>query len=217
MSPFLVVVAIRFAGAHRSTAARSDGTKLSVGLAGLARALESQDDAQQPPDGRRAMATSPPRGRQEERNEQSCEGPESDPRRAVSGCAEQGRLLRAGLTRFLWRAPTGVAHVSRPLCERIDPDSAGLPLAAASQLARAVPRRHGERGRAALAERPAAGVLLDDLHLAAFAGLDLHCLCEIALEPLFVELADEWPSSELAVAPAFTHWVVGASWRITWT
>jgi hypothetical protein len=42
-------------------------------------------------------------------------------------------------------------------------------------------------------------------------------LCEIALELLFVELEDEWPSSELAVAPAFTHWVVGASWRITWT
>lgn len=177
MSPFLVVVAIRFcrgAPEHRGKVDPTGRSCPSDSL-GLARALESQDDAQQPPDGRRAMATSPPRGRQKEWDEQSCEGPERDSRRAVSGCAEQGRLLGSGITRFLWRAPTGVAHVmsstlraDRPGLGRTaarcrEPDSAGSPA------------RQGEGGRADLAERAAAGVLLDDLHLAAFAGLGLHC------------------------------------------
>src|SRR5512132_3081206 len=121
------------------------------------------------------MATSPPRGRQEERNEQSCEGPECDPRRAVSGCAEQGRLLRAGLTRFLWRAPIPVAHVTSSTLRAGRPGLGRTTARCREPGGAGSASRHGERGRAARAARVAICVLLDDLHLAPFTGLDLHC------------------------------------------
>src|SRR3954454_2612274 len=172
MSPFLVVVAICFAGRTGAPRQGPTGRSSPSDSPGLARALESQDDAQQPPEGRRAMATSPPRGRQEEWNKQSCEGPQRDPRRAVSGCAEQGRLL--GLSRFLRRAPAAAPHITS---STLRADGPGLGRTAARYrrpVKAGTPSSHGERGGAALAERVAAGALLDDLRLAASAGLDLH-------------------------------------------
>jgi hypothetical protein len=105
----------------------------------------------------------------------------------------------------------------RPLWERIDPDSAGLPPDAASQVARA-----GQRDTTHELAR-----LLPHEWLPAFCSTictwlpppawTCTALCEIALEPVFVELEDEWLSPEPPVDSAFPHWAVGASWRITWT
>jgi hypothetical protein len=106
----------------------------------------------------------------------------------------------------------------RPLSEWIDLDSAGLPLDAASQVARAV-------GRDTASE--VARLWPHEWLPASWSTIctwlpsptwTCTALCETALEPLFVELEDEWLSPEpAAVDSAFTHWVVGASWRITWT
>ena len=105
----------------------------------------------------------------------------------------------------------------RPLCERIDPDSAGLPLDAASQLARAVPRdTANEVARLWPNDRLPASCSTICTWLPSPAWT-CTALCEIALEPLFVEVADEWLCPEPPVDCAFTHWMVGASWRITWT
>jgi hypothetical protein len=105
----------------------------------------------------------------------------------------------------------------RPLSERIDPDSAGLPLDAASQVARAVPRdTANEVARLWPNDRLPASCLTICTWLPSPAWT-CTALCEIALEPLLVELEDEWLSAEPPVDSAFTHWVVGASWRITWT
>ena len=63
---------------------------------------------------------------------------------------------------------------------------------AASQVARAVPRDKSSEVARLLPHERLPGVLGDDLHLAAFAGLGTcTALCEIALEPLSVELEDE--------------------------
>src|SRR4029453_7685526 len=66
----------------------------------LTGALESQDDAQQPPEGRWVIATSPPEGRQEERNQESGKGRERQASRGVARRAQQGRILRSRLRRF---------------------------------------------------------------------------------------------------------------------
>jgi hypothetical protein len=106
----------------------------------------------------------------------------------------------------------------RPLSERIDPDSAGLPLDAAGQLARAVPRDTASEVALLLPREWLPASCTTICTLLPPPTWTCTALCEIAFEPVFVELEDEWLSPEpAAVDSAFTHWVVGASWRITWT
>ena len=86
---------------------------------------------------------------------------------------------------------------------------------AASQVARAVPRdKASEVARLLPHERLPASWSTICTWLPSPAWT-CTALCEIALEPLFVELEDEWLSPEPPVDSAFTHCVVGASWRIT--
>jgi hypothetical protein len=80
----------------------------------------------------------------------------------------------------------------RPLSERIDPDSAEVPLDdAASQVARAVPRdKSSEVARLLPDERLPASWSTICTWLPSPAWT-CTALCEIALKLLFVELADE--------------------------
>src|SRR5580765_5558101 len=106
----------------------------------------------------------------------------------------------------------------RPLSERVDPDSAGLLLDAASQVARAVGRDKASELARLL---PNEWLPVSCTTICTWLSPPVWtctALCETAFEPAFVELEDEWLSPEpAAVDSAFTHWVVGASWRITWT
>jgi hypothetical protein len=105
----------------------------------------------------------------------------------------------------------------RPLSERIDPDSAEVPLAAAGQPARPFPRDTASEVALLLPNEWLPASCTTICTLLAPPTWTCTALCEISFEPVFVELEDEWLSPEpAAVDSAFTHWVVGASWRITW-
>jgi hypothetical protein len=105
----------------------------------------------------------------------------------------------------------------RPLSERIDPDSTGLPLDAGSQAVWAFPRDTASEVARLLSHECLPASWSTTCTWLPSPTWTCTALCEIALEPLFVELEDEWLSPEPPVDSAFTHWVVGASWRITWT
>jgi hypothetical protein len=105
----------------------------------------------------------------------------------------------------------------RPLSERIDLGSAGLPPDAASQVARAVRRDTASEVALLLPHEWLPASCTTICAWLCPPAWTCTALCEIAFEPVFVELEDEWLSPEpAAVDSAFTHWVVGASWRITW-
>jgi hypothetical protein len=106
----------------------------------------------------------------------------------------------------------------RPLSERIDPDSAGAPLDATGQAARAVPRDTASEVAPLLPREWLPASCSTTCAWLPPPAWTCTALCETSFEPLFVELEDEWLSPEpAAVDSAFPHWVVGASWRITWT
>src|SRR5204863_5010931 len=91
----LLLSSLRLSLPGRAGAPRPGSAERAVPPASpLARAFETGDDAQQPPDDRRALTTGPPRGRQEERNEQGCKGPERPAGRAACGRAERCGCLR---------------------------------------------------------------------------------------------------------------------------
>src|SRR6185436_12444613 len=176
MSPLLVVVAIRFLPGAPEHRGRSDGTKLSVGLA---RVSPGARVARR----RSAAAGWPPSDGDEPSKEDSC------------GLGSRGSC---GARRSVSRTSR------RPLSERIDPDSAGPPLDAASQMARAVPPDTAREVAPLLPhERLPASCSTIWTWLPSPAWT-CTALCEIALEPLFVEVADEWLCPEPAVDSAFT-------------